>query len=126
MQIHGPRSRNGEGLQPCHSTRDLRRRGRGRLFGLSINELANVIAIATVDNISLACVPAEPVFTMEGLLTRDHRDARCLRRFPGQARLHRSKRSLRSFEGPYGLEQMLAQSIPVDWEDPSLEVSSPS
>ena len=26
------------------------------------------------------------------------------------------------FEGPYGLEQMFAQSIPVDWEDPSLDI----
>jgi 2-methylcitrate dehydratase len=26
------------------------------------------------------------------------------------------------FEGPYGLERMFAQSIPVDWEDPSLEI----
>jgi 2-methylcitrate dehydratase len=26
------------------------------------------------------------------------------------------------FEGPYGLELMFAQPIPVNWEDPSLEV----
>jgi 2-methylcitrate dehydratase len=26
------------------------------------------------------------------------------------------------FEGPYGLEQMFAQSIPVNWEDPSLDI----
>src|SRR5450432_2049984 len=33
--------------------------GAGRLFGLSVNEIANAIAIATVDNISLTCVNAE-------------------------------------------------------------------
>jgi hypothetical protein len=32
---------------------------------------------------------------MEGLLARNHRDARCLRRFPRQTRFHRSKGSLR-------------------------------
>jgi 2-methylcitrate dehydratase len=26
------------------------------------------------------------------------------------------------FEGPYGLERMFAQTIPVDWADPSLEI----
>jgi 2-methylcitrate dehydratase len=26
------------------------------------------------------------------------------------------------FEGPYGLEFMFAQSIPVNWEDPSLDM----
>ena len=35
--------------------------GAGRLLGLSTVEVANAIAIATVDNVSLACVHAEPV-----------------------------------------------------------------
>ena len=33
----------------------------GKLLGLSAGEIANAIAIATVDNVSLACVHAEPV-----------------------------------------------------------------
>ncbi len=40
--------------------------GAGRLFGLSVTELANAIAIATVDNISLTCVHAEPVSQWKG------------------------------------------------------------
>src|SRR5580693_369343 len=40
--------------------------GAGRLFGLSVNEIANAIAIATVDNISLTCVHAEPVSQWKG------------------------------------------------------------
>src|SRR5450432_3794791 len=40
--------------------------GAGRLFGLSVNEIANAIAIATVDNISLTCVNAEPVSQWKG------------------------------------------------------------
>jgi 2-methylcitrate dehydratase len=38
----------------------------GRLFGLSAGEIANAIAIATVDNVSLACVHAEPVSWWKG------------------------------------------------------------
>ena len=33
----------------------------GKLFGLSSGQIANAIAIAAADNISLACVHAEPV-----------------------------------------------------------------
>jgi 2-methylcitrate dehydratase len=29
---------------------------------------------------------------------------------------------MRLVEGPNGLERMFAQTIPVDWDDPSLEV----
>src|SRR6201985_3791063 len=38
----------------------------GKLLGLSAGEIANAIAIATVDNISLACVHAEPVSLWKG------------------------------------------------------------
>ena len=38
----------------------------GKLLGLSAVEIANAIAIATVDNISLACVHAEPVSQWKG------------------------------------------------------------
>src|SRR5437660_5305465 len=40
----------------------------GKLFGLSAGEIANAIAIATVDNVSLACVHAEPVSQWKGFL----------------------------------------------------------
>src|ERR1700681_4531587 len=43
--------------------------GAGKLFGLSVSELANAIAIATVDNISLACVHAEPESHWKGFHT---------------------------------------------------------
>jgi 2-methylcitrate dehydratase len=38
----------------------------GKLFGLSASEIANAIAIATADNVSLACVHAEPVSQWKG------------------------------------------------------------
>src|SRR5882757_8863897 len=38
----------------------------GKLLGLTAVEIANAIAIATVDNISLACVHAEPVSQWKG------------------------------------------------------------
>ena len=88
--------------------------GAGRLFGLSVNELANAIAIATVDNISLTCVHAEPVSQWKGFspgitgMRAVYAASLAKRGFTGPMGL---------FEGPYGLEQMFAQSIPVNWED---------
>src|SRR6516162_525476 len=38
----------------------------GKLFGLTAGEIANAIAIATVDNVTLACVHAEPVSQWKG------------------------------------------------------------
>ena len=38
----------------------------GKLFGLSADQIANAIAIAAVDNVSLACVHAEPVSQWKG------------------------------------------------------------
>jgi 2-methylcitrate dehydratase len=93
--------------------------GAGRLFGLSVNELANAIAIATVDNISLTCVHAEPVSQWKGFspgitgMRAVYAASLAKRGFTGPKGL---------FEGPYGLEQMFAQSIPVDWEDSTLDV----
>src|SRR5579862_4638012 len=93
--------------------------GAGRLFGLSVNELANAIAIATVDSISLTCVHAEPVSQWKGFspgitgMRAVYAASLAKRGFTGPKGL---------FEGPYGLEQMFAQPIPVDWEDPSLDV----
>jgi 2-methylcitrate dehydratase len=90
----------------------------GKLLGLSVGEIANAIAIATADNVSLACVHAEPVSQWKGFS-------------PGMTRMRTvyaaslAKRGFTRprglFEGPKGLEQMFVQSIPVDWDDPSLE-----
>jgi 2-methylcitrate dehydratase len=93
--------------------------GAGRLFGLSVNELANAVGIATVDNVSLTCVHAEPVSQWKGFspgitgMRAVYAASLAKRGFTGPKGL---------FEGPYGLEQMFAQSIPVNWEDPSLDV----
>jgi len=91
----------------------------GKLFGLSAGQIANAIAIATADNVSLACVHAEPVSQWKGFspgmtaMRAVYAASLAKRGFTGPNGL---------FEGPNGLERMFAQSIPVDWEDPSLEV----
>ena len=54
----------------------------GKLLGLSAVEIANAIAIATVDNVSLACVHAEPCRSARDF-TRDDGDARYLRCLSG-------------------------------------------
>jgi 2-methylcitrate dehydratase len=77
------------------------------------------IAIATVDNVSLACVHAEPVSQWKGFspgmtgMRAVYAASLAKRGFTGPNGL---------FEGPNGLERMFAQTIPVDWEDPSLEI----
>ncbi len=92
--------------------------GAGRLFGLTAGEIANAIAIATVDNISLACVHAEPVSQWKGFspgmtgMRAVYAASLARRGFTGPKGL---------FEGPFGLELMFSQSIPVDWEAPSLD-----
>ena len=93
--------------------------GAGKLFGLSAGQIANAISIATVDNISLACVHAEPVSQWKGFspgmtgMRSVYAASLAKRGFTGPKGL---------FEGPYGLELMFGQSIPVDWDDPSLDV----
>jgi 2-methylcitrate dehydratase len=93
--------------------------GAGKLFGLSSSEVANAIAIATVDNVSLACVHAEPVSQWKGFspgmtgMRAVYAASLAKRGFTGPQGL---------FEGPYGLELMFAQPIIVDWDDPSLEI----
>jgi 2-methylcitrate dehydratase len=90
----------------------------GRLFGLSAGEIANTIAIATADNVSLACVHAEPVSQWKGFspgmtgMRAIYAASLAKRGFDGPKGL---------FEGPDGLERMFGQSIGVDWEDTSLE-----
>src|SRR5438876_5637727 len=93
----------------------------GKLLGLSAGEIANAIAIATVDNVSLACVHAEPVSEWNGFspgmtgMRAIYAASLAKRGFEGPSGL---------FEGPDGLARMFAQSIDMDWEDPSLEIVS--
>src|SRR6266404_4784375 len=91
----------------------------GKFLGLCAGEIANAIAIATVDNISLACVHAEPVLQWKGFspgmtgMRAIYAAGLAKRGFEGPSGL---------FEGPDGLERMFGQSIAVDWEDPSLDI----
>ena len=93
--------------------------GAGKLLGLTTVEIANAIAIATVDNISLACVHAEPVSQWKGFSPG----------MTGMRAIYSSSSAKRGFEGPSGLlegpdglERMFGQPIHVDWDDPSLEI----
>jgi 2-methylcitrate dehydratase len=91
--------------------------GAGKLFRLSVSEIADAIAIATVDNVSLACVHAEPVSQWKGFspgmtgMRAIYAASLAGCGFTGPSGL---------FEGPHGLERMFGQSIEVNWEDPSL------
>jgi 2-methylcitrate dehydratase len=93
----------------------------GKLLGLSAVEIANAIAVVTVDNVSLACVHAEPVSQWKGFspgmtgMRAIYAASLAKRGFEGPSGL---------FEGPDGLERMFGQPIPVDWEDPSLDIVS--
>ena len=93
--------------------------GAGKLFGLSATEIANAIAIATVDNVSLACVHAEPVSQWKGFspgmtgMRAVYAASLAKRGFTGPDGL---------FEGPNGLERMFAQPIRADWDNPSLNI----
>ena len=90
-----------------------------KLFGLSAGEIANAISIATVDNVSLACVHAEPVSQWKGFspgmtgMRTVYAASLAKRGFTGPKGL---------FEGSYGLELMFAQPILANWEDSSLEI----
>jgi 2-methylcitrate dehydratase len=92
--------------------------GAGKLLDRSNEQIANAIAIAAVDNISLACVHAEPVSQWKGFspgmtgMRAIYAASLAKRGFAGPAGL---------FEGPSGLAQMLGQSIDIDWSDDSLE-----
>jgi 2-methylcitrate dehydratase len=93
--------------------------GTGKLFGLPADQIAHAIAIATIDNISLTCVHAEPVSQWKGFspgmtgMRAVYAASLAKRGFTGPSGL---------FEGPSGLERMFQQPIPADWDDPSLEI----
>jgi hypothetical protein len=91
----------------------------GKLLGLTAVEIANAIAIAAVDNISLARVHAEPVSQWKGFSPG----------MTGMRAIYAASLAKRGFEGPSGLlegpdglERMFGQPIHVDWDDPSLEI----
>jgi 2-methylcitrate dehydratase len=90
----------------------------GKLFGLSPEQIANAISIATADNISLAYIHVEPVSQWKGFspgwtgMRAVYATSMAKRGFTGPRGL---------FEGPKGLEQMFGGPIQVDWDDPSLD-----
>jgi 2-methylcitrate dehydratase len=93
--------------------------GAGKLLGLSEAQIAHAISIATVDNISLACVHVEPVSQWKGFspgmtgMRAIYAASLAKRGFTGPSGL---------FEGPNGLLRMFGQKIDVDWSDGSLEI----
>lgn len=93
--------------------------GTGRLYGLTEAQIAHAISIATVDNISLTVVHAEPVSQWKGFspgitAMRAVLAASLAKRgFTGPSGL---------FEGPNGLIRMFDQEIPVDWSDDSMTI----
>jgi 2-methylcitrate dehydratase len=93
--------------------------GAGKLFGLSAGEIANAISIATVDNVSLANVHAEPVSQWKGF-SPGMTGMRAVYAASLARRVFTGPKGL--FEGPFGLELMFKQSISVDWEQRSFEI----
>ena len=93
--------------------------GTGKLFGLSEEQIAHAISIATVDNVSLACVHVEPVSQWKGFspgmtgMRAIYSASLAKRGFTGPSGL---------FEGPNGLQRMFDQKVDVDWSDESLEI----
>src|ERR1700721_1201296 len=65
----------------------------GRLFGLSAGQIANAIAIAAVDNVSLPCVHAEPVSQWKGFSPG----------MTGMRAIYAVSLAKRGFTGPSGL-----------------------
>src|SRR6266853_6121901 len=93
--------------------------GAGKLFGLTDEQIAHAISIATVDNISLTCVHVEPVSQWKGFspgmtgMRAVYSASLAKRGFTGPSGL---------FEGPNGLLRMFDQKIDIDWSDDSLEI----
>jgi 2-methylcitrate dehydratase len=93
--------------------------GAGKLFGLTDEQTAHAISIATVDNISLTCVHVEPVSQWKGFspgmtgMRAIYSASLARRGFTGPSGL---------FEGPNGLLRMFDQKIDIDWSNDSLEI----
>src|SRR2546423_1968239 len=93
--------------------------GAGKLFGLTDEQIAHAISIATVDNISLTCVHVEPVSQWKGFspgmtgMRAIYSASLAKRGFTGPSGL---------FEGPNGLLRMFDQKIDIDWSNDSLEI----
>jgi 2-methylcitrate dehydratase len=93
--------------------------GAGKLFGLTGEQIAHAISIATVDNISLTCVHVEPVSQWKGFspgmtgMRAVYSASLAKRGFTGPSGL---------FEGPNGLLRMFDQRIDIDWSNDSLEI----
>jgi 2-methylcitrate dehydratase len=91
----------------------------GKLMKLTPREIAHAIAIAAVDNVSLAAVHSEPVSQWKGFspgitaMRAVYTTALAKLGFTGPLRL---------FEGPNGLNRMFGQEIRIDWSNPSLEM----
>src|SRR5579859_2311085 len=90
----------------------------GKLMKLTPHQIAHAIAIAAIDNVSLAAVHSEPVSQWKGFspaitaMRAVYATALAGRDFTGPLRL---------FEGPNGLERMFDQPIAIDWADRGLE-----
>ena len=91
----------------------------GKLMKLTPAQAPHAIAIAAIDNVSLAAVHSEPVSQWKGFspgataMRAIYLTGLAGRDFTGPFRL---------FEGPNGLDRMFDQTIAIDWTDPSLEV----
>jgi 2-methylcitrate dehydratase len=85
----------------------------GKLFGLSAEQIADAISIATADCVSLAGIHVEPVSQWKGFSPG----------WTGMRAVYAASMAKRGFtgptgpfEGPMGLNQVFGP-IPVDWDD---------
>ena len=91
--------------------------GAGKLFGMTPDEIANAIAIAAADNVSLAVVHVEPVSHWKGISP----GISCMRAIYATSLAQRGITGPRGlFEGPNGLNRLFDQDIQIDWTDPTL------
>ena len=93
MQVHSRCSRDVEGFNHATQLAISAVLGAGKLFGLSAGEMSNAFAIATVDNVSLACVHAEPVSQWKGFSPG----------MTGMRSVYAASLAKRGFTGPKGL-----------------------
>jgi 2-methylcitrate dehydratase len=91
--------------------------GCAKLLGLKVAQIGDAIAAATVDNVSLAAVHAEPVSTWKGI-SPAITGMRAVYTTMLASRGITGPRAL--FEGPNGLERVFAQPIDLRTSDRSL------